>query len=579
MYKICSFGFRGSRAFQSRIVSHVSIHSTQLVQQLDYNRVSLRNLSLTTEALSTSVINLRSEDADDKFIIKASDESPDEIRSKGKPRTSKPKPATSRPIRLSRPSNKKIKIETVQVHEGEYTGTMKNGMRHGTGKFTYPCKTKFYDGQWAFDKCHGYGRMWWTDGRACVGQWNRGAMNGRCTIVIPGKGFEVSEWKDGVRLSAESSVFAAKATATTSSSSLKVSQTTAVMSAKKKVNKKNVDKIEKIAQKKQGPKLKSDSAAPSLIAPVSPTHTAPAIDTAALLDNPIAVPDTIHTDADITPAAAPQSKKSIKKKKTAENRVKVKEVLSRLTVKTSKNSDNEIQTAKQSSTSGMPSLEKTKSSKVDNSTVSINDSYNSSYNDSDTNGSSSSSSNNNLSGNNIYSISNDGNESRNSINTNINATAPIKAAVALPVAAKAKSTKKKTSTKTSAASPQTKRINAAPSPLTTGHPTYLKQTPQNNPTFTGYYEQKYFNGSLYSGEWLNGARHGFGTYTYSSNGSTYVGSWKNGLKDGPGRAVYKDKTSYVGEWSRGKKHGPGLFVNAAGVSSQVEWVHGEPVTR
>ena len=48
----------------------------------------------------------------------------------------------------------------------------------------------------------------------------------------------------------------------------------------------------------------------------------------------------------------------------------------------------------------------------------------------------------------------------------------------------------------------------------------------------------YPDGSRYVGDWINGQRHGKGTYYYA-NGDTYEGDWNEGRREGNGHYIYK----------------------------------------
>lgn len=68
----------------------------------------------------------------------------------------------------------------------------------------------------------------------------------------------------------------------------------------------------------------------------------------------------------------------------------------------------------------------------------------------------------------------------------------------------------------------------------------------------------------YSGEWLDGRRHGQGTNVWA-NGNYYVGEYKNGLMHGLGTYHHRNKASewygrkYVGEWRGDKQNGNGAY--------------------
>ena len=58
---------------------------------------------------------------------------------------------------------------------------------------------------------------------------------------------------------------------------------------------------------------------------------------------------------------------------------------------------------------------------------------------------------------------------------------------------------------------------------------------------------EYGDGSVYSGEFKDNKRHGYGTFTFK-DGGRYEGPWINDLKDGDGKYTWKDKTGLVGRW-------------------------------
>jgi hypothetical protein len=87
----------------------------------------------------------------------------------------------------------------------------------------------------------------------------------------------------------------------------------------------------------------------------------------------------------------------------------------------------------------------------------------------------------------------------------------------------------------------------------------------------GTYTEKW--GDTYVGQWKNGKEHGQGTYTDAGNDDIYVGQWKNGKKHGQGTYTYGDAKTfkgvlrvsftggdiYEGQWKDGKKHGQGTY--------------------
>ena len=70
-----------------------------------------------------------------------------------------------------------------------------------------------------------------------------------------------------------------------------------------------------------------------------------------------------------------------------------------------------------------------------------------------------------------------------------------------------------------------------------------------------------WSGGLYDGEFLNGLKHGQGTFTDRVFGTTYTGSFKDGLRHGQGREkIWRGGATYEGEWHKNKKDGYGVVV-------------------
>ena len=89
--------------------------------------------------------------------------------------------------------------------------------------------------------------------------------------------------------------------------------------------------------------------------------------------------------------------------------------------------------------------------------------------------------------------------------------------------------------------------------------------------------QRYPNGDVYDGEWLDGKRHGRGVYAYK-NGDKYVGEFVANMRHGFGVVVAVDASNngqafrgrrYEGEWVAGRKEGRGLDVYGDGNSYSV----------
>lgn len=73
--------------------------------------------------------------------------------------------------------------------------------------------------------------------------------------------------------------------------------------------------------------------------------------------------------------------------------------------------------------------------------------------------------------------------------------------------------------------------------------------------------EKYEDGSIYSGEFLDGIRDGKGVISYP-DGGMYEGGWKLGQMHGYGILFYPSKDiAYEGFWHEGKFHGEGKIFN------------------
>ena len=71
----------------------------------------------------------------------------------------------------------------------------------------------------------------------------------------------------------------------------------------------------------------------------------------------------------------------------------------------------------------------------------------------------------------------------------------------------------------------------------------------------------YKDGTIYSGEWMNGKRNGQGIQKYSndSDRNLYQGSWNNDVEEGKGHLLYKSGDIYKGDMVQGLRHGEGLL--------------------
>ena len=63
----------------------------------------------------------------------------------------------------------------------------------------------------------------------------------------------------------------------------------------------------------------------------------------------------------------------------------------------------------------------------------------------------------------------------------------------------------------------------------------------------------------YSGQFLEGKRHGFGKIYYS-DGSVYRGNWTQNKEDGFGQFIWAKGSKFEGYWVMGKRHGTGTYI-------------------
>ena len=81
------------------------------------------------------------------------------------------------------------------------------------------------------------------------------------------------------------------------------------------------------------------------------------------------------------------------------------------------------------------------------------------------------------------------------------------------------------------------------------------------------------DGSLYTGNWVQGIKHGLGRRCYA-NGDSYEGFWSRGAAEGPGKYTWANGNEYFGEWHKGSMHGWGTFSWAGGDSFEGQWEGG-----
>jgi hypothetical protein len=101
----------------------------------------------------------------------------------------------------------------------------------------------------------------------------------------------------------------------------------------------------------------------------------------------------------------------------------------------------------------------------------------------------------------------------------------------------------------------------------------------------GWARKEYRDGSIYCGEFVNGHRHGTGSFSICGRvDDTYSGEWENEQFCGFGVRAYPDHTEHRGMFSYGQAHGRGVLhtyseMNDAGERSLLRkdegiWVNG-----
>ena len=68
---------------------------------------------------------------------------------------------------------------------------------------------------------------------------------------------------------------------------------------------------------------------------------------------------------------------------------------------------------------------------------------------------------------------------------------------------------------------------------------------------------------IYSGEWDDNKRNGFGEQVYH-DGTIYTGNWYENRKHGKGQEKSVNGSVYSGDWVSGDKEGSGRYVNEVG---------------
>ena len=81
---------------------------------------------------------------------------------------------------------------------------------------------------------------------------------------------------------------------------------------------------------------------------------------------------------------------------------------------------------------------------------------------------------------------------------------------------------------------------------------------------------EYFDGCTYNGQWLNGERHGQGTFTYADGGK-YEGQYYEDKMHGQGTLTFPDGDKYEGQFYEDEMHGQGTFTCTNGVKYEGQW--------
>ncbi|XP_058476758.1 radial spoke head 10 homolog B [Solea solea] len=97
----------------------------------------------------------------------------------------------------------------------------------------------------------------------------------------------------------------------------------------------------------------------------------------------------------------------------------------------------------------------------------------------------------------------------------------------------------------------------------------------------GYGVRRYPSGNVYFGEWKDNLKHGEGSMKWLNLGQEYVGTWQDGIQHGKGTHVwilrrtdisqYCRSNRYTGDFVQGQRHGQGTFFYAGGATYEGEW--------
>lgn len=71
---------------------------------------------------------------------------------------------------------------------------------------------------------------------------------------------------------------------------------------------------------------------------------------------------------------------------------------------------------------------------------------------------------------------------------------------------------------------------------------------------------RHSNGDIYIGQWKGNVAHGLGVYRHQDQSSAYAGEFREDLKDGCGVETWGEWARYEGQFCRGSKQGHGIYI-------------------
>ncbi|XP_048871790.1 radial spoke head 10 homolog B [Brienomyrus brachyistius] len=102
-----------------------------------------------------------------------------------------------------------------------------------------------------------------------------------------------------------------------------------------------------------------------------------------------------------------------------------------------------------------------------------------------------------------------------------------------------------------------------------------------NNTIDGWGVRRYLSGNVYEGQWKKSRRHGEGMMKWLTLGQQYSGHWENGMQHGQGThtwfqrriagSQYPQRNEYTGQFVQGARQGQGTFFYANGASYEGGW--------